>query len=258
MAQASRTSPRLEAELYALTHRGSRGDAAFYARLCSGADRVLELGSGYGRLIAKLAQPGRLVTGLEVDAALLSLARRELRRLPLAVRRAVRLIPGDMRHFALERRVSHVLLPYNGLYCLLSKRDALACFRAVHRALAVGGLFAFDVWNAEGYQQKELARPSLVEAEPIVSLYHAGRTWDVFERSRPGRAERRLDVTYRYVPRATGKALELTIRQRYFRARELRELLERAGFVVEKRYGDFSSSKFTSRSPHLIMVARAG
>src|SRR5580698_5757926 len=79
MAHARLTSPRLEAELYALTHRGTAGDAAFYVRTCSDADRVLELGSGYGRLIAKLARPGRLVTGLEVDAALLSLARRELR-----------------------------------------------------------------------------------------------------------------------------------------------------------------------------------
>ena len=257
MAHARLTSPRLEAELYALTHRGNPGDAALYARICSGADRVLELGSGYGRLIAKLAQPGRLVTGLEVDAALLALARRELGHLPLAARRGVRLIQGDMRHFALIQRVSHVLLPYNGLYCLLSKRDALACLRAVRAALAVGGLFAFDVWNAEGFQPQRVAQSSLVEADPIVTLDHAGRTWDVFERSRIGRAAQRLDVTYRYVP-TTGPALELTIRQRYYRASELGELLERAGFVVDKRYGHFSGSRFTSRSPHLIVIARAG
>jgi SAM-dependent methyltransferase len=256
MAHARLTRPRLEAELYALTHRGNPGDAAFYARTCSGAERVLELGSGYGRLLAKHAQPGRLVTGLEVDAALLSLARRELRFLPLAARRAVRLIQGDMRHFALGQRVSHVLLPYNGLYCLLSKRDALACFRAVRAALSVGGVFAFDVWNAEGFQHQNVANSSLAEADPIVTLDHAGRIWDVFERSQRGRAERRLDVTYRYVP-TTGTALELTIRQRYFRVSELADLLERAGLVVEKRYGDFSGSRFTSRSPHLIVIASA-
>jgi SAM-dependent methyltransferase len=257
MAHARLTSPRLEAELYALTHRGTAGDAAFYVRTCSDADRVLELGSGYGRLIAKLARPGRLVTGLEVDAALLSLARRELRLLPLAARRAVRLTQGDMRHFALGQRVSHVLLPYNGLYCLLSKRDALACFRSVRAALAVGGVFVFDVWNAEGFQHQKGARSSLVETEPIVTLDHGGRTWNVFERSRRGRIERRLDVAYRYVP-TTGTPLELTIRQRYFRASELGELLDRAGFVVEKRYGSFSGSRFTDRDRARSVTLAAG
>ena len=44
----------LEAELYALTHRGNPGDTEFYARRCAGAGSVLELGTGYGRLLPAL------------------------------------------------------------------------------------------------------------------------------------------------------------------------------------------------------------
>src|SRR5262249_4327605 len=55
----------LEAELYALTHRGNPGDTQFYARQCAGVGSVLELGTGYGRLLPALLGAARAVTGLD-------------------------------------------------------------------------------------------------------------------------------------------------------------------------------------------------
>ncbi|HWZ88985.1 MAG TPA: class I SAM-dependent methyltransferase [Polyangiaceae bacterium] len=248
---------RLEADLYALTHRGTPGDAAFYARFCAGARSVLELGAGYGRLVSALARARRLVVGLDCDAQLLAAAKRSLRSLPLAKGRSVRLVQGDMRSFELGQRFERVVLPYNGLYCLLTKRDALACFRAVRAALDPGGTFAFDVWNAEAFQRQPAVRTRVSDPEPIVALRHAGCTWDVFEHSRIRRVAQRLDVVYEYVPRTGGAARQIPIAQRYYRPAELRALLERAGFAVQARYGDFSGARFTPRSPHLIIVAGA-
>jgi SAM-dependent methyltransferase len=257
MARARLTSARLEADLYALTHRGNAGDAAFYERTCAGASSVLELGSGDGRLLSKLTLPGRRVVGLERDPEMLAAARRNLRRLPSDRRRSVQLLRADMRNFELQASVECVFLPYNGLYCLLTQRDALRCFRAVRAALPAGGVFAFDVWNAEGFQPEETRPANVADAEPLVTLDHAGRTWDVFEHTRIGRARQRLDVVYHYVPHEAGVSHRIAIPQRYFLADELRDLLLRAGFEVHKRYGDFSAARFTSRAPHLIVIARA-
>jgi hypothetical protein len=149
-----------------------------------------------------------------------------------------------------------VLLPYNALYCLLSKRAALACFRAARRALEPGGKLALDVWNCEPFQRAPAASGT-DDPEPIVTLHHAGRTWDVFERSRVRRAQQRLDVSYAYVPREGGQAYQIPIAQRYFLPAEISELLERAGFAIEARYGDFSCRRFSARSPQLLVVARA-
>src|ERR1700690_1308585 len=113
------TSGRLQAELYALTHCGTPGDTAFYARLCEGARRVLELGSGYGRLLSVLARPRRLVVGLELDPELLAAAKRRVRTLPPGKRRSVQLVRGDMRRFELGPGFDCAILPYNALYCLL-------------------------------------------------------------------------------------------------------------------------------------------
>jgi SAM-dependent methyltransferase len=246
----------VKAELYALTHRGNPGDVEFYGELCRGAKSVLELGSGSGRLLTALAGTKRQLVGLELDPELLALAKRNLRALPPAKRKSASVLHADMRDFELPQRFERVLLPYNALYCLLSKRDALACFHAVRRALEPGGKLALDVWNAEPFQHSP-AQTGADDPEPIVTLGHAGRTWDVFERSRVRRAQQRLDVTYTYVPRERGSALEIPIAQRYFLSREISDLLVRAGFAIEARYGDFSGRRFSARSAQLIVLARA-
>ena len=247
----------MKAELYALTHRGNAGDIAFYREVCRGAQRVLELGSGYGRMLSALSGPKRKLVGLECDPEFLSLAKRNLRMLPAAKRQSVRLVRADMRSFALEQRFERVLLPYNALYCLLSKRDALACFRAARRALEPGGTFALDVWNAAPFHLNGLGEIGEDDATPIASLKHAGRTWDVFESSRVRRTQQRLDVSYTYLPREGGTPYQIPIAQRYFLAPEIADLLGRAGFAIEARYGDFSKRRFGARSAQLIVIARA-
>lgn len=247
----------MNAELYARTHRGNVGDAAFYRGLCRGAKRVLELGSGSGRLLLALAAAKRELVGLELDPGLLALAKRNLRALPPSKRKSTRLIQADMRDFALPQRFERVLLPYNALYCLLSKRAALACFRAARRALHPGGVFALDVWNAEPFARSSTRDDAAHDdIEPVVTVHHAGRTWDVFEQSRVRRAQQRLDVNYTYLPREGGAAVRIPIAQRYYRPAEISELLERAGFAIEARYGDFSGRRFTQRSEQLIVIAR--
>lgn len=244
------------AELYALTHRGNPGDAQFYRQLCRGARSVLELGSGAGRVLFGLAGAGRRVLGLELDPALLSLARRNLRAQSAAKRRTIRLIAGDFQDFEVGERFERVILPYNALYCLLTKSAALRCFRAVRRALAPGGLFAFDVWNAAPFARGETGLLA-DDDEPVVSFRHAGQRWDVFERARVHRARQRLSVSYEYRARGDGSVLRMAIPQRYFLAAEVDELLTRAGFSVLARYGDFGGARFTARAPQQIVIARA-
>ena len=247
----------MNAELYALTHRGNPGDIAFYRDVCRGARRVLELGSGSGRMLRALASVKRTVLGLELDPEFLALAKRGLRELPLPKRRSVRLLQGDMRDFQLAERFERVLLPYNALFCLLTRSAALSCFRAARRVLEPGGTLAFDVWNAQPFQRQAAASLSEDDAEPIVTLRHARRTWDVFEQSRVRRAQQRLDVTYSYVPREGGTVIQIPIAQRYYLAAEISDLLKRAGFTIEARFGDFSGARFSAYSPQLIVLARA-
>jgi SAM-dependent methyltransferase len=224
-------------------------------QLCRGATSVLELGSGYGRMLSALAEPKRMLWGLELDRGLLRLGRDTVARLPPQSRRSVTLVQGDMQGFELGRRFERVLLPYNGLYCLLSLRAVERCLRTVHAALEPGGLFAFDVWNADRLGDDGLLPDA--DDEDLAELEHAGRVWRAFERCRRGRAAQRLDVTYTYVPGGRAAPRSQIVRQRYYRSAELFTLLGKCGFAIQDKLGSFSGARFYAGATRLVVTARA-
>lgn len=213
------------------------------------------MGSGAGRMLQALAQPGRALCGLELDPGLFALGTATVRELPAASRRGVSLLRADMRDFDLGRRFERVILPYNALYCLLTPRDVARCFRAVHSALEPGGVFAFDVWNADNFVAHE--QDGEDDEGAVMRFVHEGRTWSVFERSRLGRSAGRLDVTYTYVPSSRGAKREQVLRQRYYHSSDLLDWLERAGFRVGSKAGSFGAGRFGARSARLVVTASA-
>lgn len=255
------TLTRIQAELYALTHRGNPGDRAFYAKACSNARRILELGSGYGRLISDLLGSAtsrtstRELWGLEQDPHMLAAARRTVRDLAPSRQSLVHLRGGDMRGFDYGLQFDRIILPYNGLNCLLNRRDTLQCLKCVKRHLAPGGEFIFDVWLADQFHQDAASSAYHDDPDPILTLTHRSQTWDVFERSRLRSRLQRLDVVYTYVSRAKGTKVAITIVQRYAPAAEHRRLLEAAGLRVVATYGDFSRHRLGRNSPFLIVRA---
>ncbi len=248
---------RLESELYALTHRGNAGDAAFYAKVCARRASVLELGSGYGRLLPALAGASRDLVGLEREAEFLRAARAERARLPAKSRARVELVRGDMQSFSLGRRFERILLPYNGLYCLTSRAAQLRCFRAVRAHLEPKGEFWFDVWAADRFHEQAASSAYHDDEEPILALSHRQQVWDVFERSRLSRRRQRLDVDYGYLPRGRGPSVVIRIEQRYVLKDELESSLARAGLRLQRRFGGFDERAFRRGSAQLLACAVA-
>lgn len=245
-----------QAALYALTHRGSAGDARFYAETCRGA-RVLELGVGYGRLIPALSRVASAVVGLDLDSALLALAREQLRKLSPQCRARVSLVRGDMQRFALRQTFDRVIVPYNALYCLLTRRAALACLRTARAHLQEAGELVLDVWSADAFHRAASASGFHDDSGPIVTFRHDGQTWDVYETSSLRRSRHRIDVLYTYISRQRGTCVQIPIHQRYFTTSELFALVERAGFEAIAHYGDFTGARLTRRSEQVVLRARA-
>jgi SAM-dependent methyltransferase len=254
---------KIEAELYALTHRGQRGDAELYAGQCAGVGRVLELGTGYGRLLGPLSAAAAEVVGLDRDPELLAAARRQIRsqiRGPMRGQgRRVRLVEGDFTSFQLPGTFDRIVLPYNALYCLLGRRALLRCFARVRAHLAAGGQFLFDVWSADAFQRSTRRATRRAghrdDSNAIVSLHHRGQVWDVFEHSRLRSARQRLDVLYTYVPRSRGARVQIRIEQRYAPWAEIAALLAEAGLQVRARYGGFARERWSPRSDQLVVIA---
>jgi len=240
---------RDEAQLYALVHDGTPGDVDFYVRFCGEGKRVLELGSGTGRVARALAKSGFEVTGLESDPGMLA----EARATPCS---GLTLVEGDMRNFAFDAPFDRILIPFTGLYCLPDAGALDACLSAARAHLAPGGLLAFDVYPADEFhaesQPDDFPEDQLDHVKDIV---HEGKTLSVFERSSWEPEAARIEATYVYRAADGSTRAELTISHRYVLSKALWAALERAGLSLLGLFGSFDGAPFDSESEVMIVVA---
>lgn len=237
-------------ELYAALHRGTPGDLAFYAAACEGARSVLELGAGFGRVLNALSAP-RLV-GLELDPGLMALAPAHL------TGPNVELLVGDMRRFELGEKFDRILIPFSGLYCLLSDAEVHACFEHVRRHLAPGGRLILDAWAADEMHQETRPEDHASDRLDLAgAITVRGLGYEVYERSTWDRDAQRMDVTYLYIPDEPGPNEEGTIRQRYLLRDQIESLLTGAGLETIGVYGDFDRRPFRFEDDLIVVEASA-
>jgi SAM-dependent methyltransferase len=254
-------SPAYPAELYELIHRGTPGDLAFYRRACAGSDRILELGCGYGRVLEALSDLGPSLTGLDRDPELLALAEARCSELPREQATRIELVLGDMRSFDLSagiqdgRPFDRIIIPHSGLYCLLSEDECVECLRCIARHMKPNARLVLDAYMADHFHETSNPRDHLDERlEPVVSVEHAGIAYDVLERSHWDRPRQRLDVTYEYIPRAGGDALQGCVAQRYLLTRQLPTLLQRSGLRLVSIAGDWNGGPVVPDGDFFVAV----
>jgi len=239
------------ADLYASLHLGNEGDEEFYRAVCSGADRVLELGCGSGRLLAALADQIAELHGVDSSEAALALARRNL---PASVA----LHQADMETFDVGGGFHRVLIPFNGIYCLPDVDSVRRTFVQVEKALAPGGLLVFDGYAGDPIHEDESLEEGFDEEGEIATVDARGKRWRVFECSDYQRNAQRFMVHYRYLAEDDGEEIVVTIRHRYLRLEEALEALESAGLEPLVAHGDFDQRVYDGDSERMIITARKG
>lgn len=237
------------ADLYAALHRGNPGDEAFYRAVCAGADRVLELGCGSGRILEALVDQGGQLVGIDSSEEALALART---RLPASVR----LQRADMETFDLGGGFDRVLIPFNGIYCLPDIARVRRTFVQVEKALVPGGLLVFDGYAGDPIHEDDSFEEGFDEEGEIATIDARGKHWRVFERSEYERWSQRFTVHYRYLAEDDGEEIFATIRHRYLRLEEALEALESAGLEPLAAHGDFDQSAYDGDSDHMVVTAR--
>ena len=240
------------------------GEVEFYLELAREAEarglRTLEPGCGTGRIAIPLAREGVRIVGLDVSSAMLSRAREKSRDLANA-----EWVEGDMRDFDLGEEFGLVMIPVGTFQLLLTVEDQMSCLRAIHRHLAPGGRFAFEVENPNFVAMAEwltTKRGTLVRnprrdyRHPVTGLQV--RSWGMREfhpseqRAIGHGLIEELDDEDVMVRRIHQQPIEL----HYFFRYEVEHLLARCGFEIEALYGDVRKNEYRSTSPDFIWVAR--
>lgn len=224
------------------------GDTDFYRELALEAGgTVLELGCGTGRLLIPLARAGINVTGLDLSAAMLSVAAAEVAKEPDAVRRRITLVQGDMADFNLGRTFRFVFIAFRS-FMLLTEPDAQRrCLERVRDHLVPGGLVAIDIFDPQldrmTPDQPEddwtlLGTVKHPDSFNSVNVLAAGRSNDTVRQV--------FEETWRFTEVDPSgnvvRAEEEVLRMRWTYRYEMRYLLELCGFEVVAEYSDYDKS----------------
>jgi SAM-dependent methyltransferase len=112
--------------------------------------RVAELACGTGSLAVALAREGYRVVAVDRSEAMLQEAEKKAR----LAGSAVTFLKQDIRRLKLAEPVDLATCFFDSVNYLLSYGDLVKTFRSVHRALAPGGLFVFDMNTAAGLSSR--------------------------------------------------------------------------------------------------------
>jgi hypothetical protein len=172
-------------------------------------------------------------------------------------RARVKLLPGDMRRFALEQQFRLIIIPFRPFQHLLPVREQLDCLAGVRQHLAPGGKLIMDFFQTDAARMHD---PEFLK-EHFIAEYEmsGGRQVRLSERITAfHRAEQCNDVEMAFeVTGADGHTTRnvFAFTFRYFFRYEVEHLLARSGFRVTELWGDFDRSQLKDDSPEMIFVA---
>jgi SAM-dependent methyltransferase len=123
---------------------------AFYKSLpiASSNTRLLDVACGTGQLMAWFLERGYTVTGLDASEAMLAIARRNAGR--YAREGKADFVRADATDFRIQRGYGLVVSTFDALNHLPDRESLGSCFASVHRILAPGGCFIFDLNTEKG------------------------------------------------------------------------------------------------------------
>ena len=257
------------------------GDLSFWTRLLQRErpTRVLEIGSGCGRLTLPLARLGAAqgfsVTGLEIERAMLRRAEEHARDEAAPTRQALRLAHGDARDLdgALQRlqrlagaedaedmpAFDAILMPYGVAHHFTTPDEQLSAWRGARRWLRAGGLLAVDV-TAPDLERLLAGRDSPTPRRLDLEVSRDGRTLRRTVATRYDTATQQETLAYDYhVSEADGTVRDYRSQftMRVYFPRELALLFRATGFSMERLLGSYHGEPYSVRSPLLLALGRA-
>jgi SAM-dependent methyltransferase len=249
------------AEWYDLEHDDVTEDIEFFARqigaLGAPRARVLEIGSGTGRIAAGLALAGYEVVGVEPSAAMRARSLARLAALPERVARRISVVAGDARLLAFppDARFDAALYGLDTLAHLLTGAEREAALQAAHERLRQGGKLLIDL---------DPLGPRRLSAS-------VGRDWlqGIWQDQRSGRTLRHmlratavrddvvtiqnaLEVT---APDGTQSEISTELRLALLSREEVERAISSAGFTLEAAYGGYDGREVAPEAPRLLFVA---
>ncbi|MFQ5575649.1 MAG: class I SAM-dependent methyltransferase [Anaerolineae bacterium] len=217
---------------------------------------ILEIGCGTGRVMLPLLQQGRRVTGVDLSAAALDIARAKINGAGFA-RRAT-LYQADMRALNLPQHdFAFAFIPINTFMHCLTLPEQQSTLAGIRNHLKPGGALVVDLYHPQPQALFE-ADGRMVMANQLLDD-RTGHTvqWFVVRHLQP--EQQIQDVTFildDIDPAGAVHRRTVSFPMRYLHRFEMELLLQSARFQLQTIWGDYDQSAFDAGSPRMIFMAR--
>jgi len=232
-----------------------RRDVPFWRNLAlHTGGRVLELGSGTGRISVPLAKAGVDLVGIDRSAPMLERARKRVHRSKLAGR--VQLVRGDIRFVPFASPTfSMVMAPYGVLQSLLRERDLAATLQEVRRVLRPGGTFGLELVADLPSWQEYRKRLSLTGWRHRRGGTHV----TLVETVRQDRVRRLTIFDQEFTERRGGmrRSHRFALTFRTLSIPQMAGRLEKAGFAITALLGDYRGGPWDPRAEVWVILAKS-
>ena len=121
-----------------------KNDIEFWKKIYTknNGKKILELGSGTGRLSIPLLKEGADYTGLEISKEFCNHAKNKIKKYGFVPN----IITGDFRDFNLNNKYDIIFIGFNTFLHLLNDTDATKCFNSVKKHMHANTLFYIDIF----------------------------------------------------------------------------------------------------------------
>jgi len=220
-------------------------EGVFAREMKTKPELVLDLGCGTGKMTLELSARGYDMTGIDISAEMLDIARGE------AVRRGedVLWLCQDMTSFELYGTVDAAVCCLDCINHLTSKKQLEACFRLVHNYLIPDGIFIFDINGKYKFENVYSDRSYVMEERDALCVwqnYYNEKTKlcdfyiTLFKEGGDGRYER----------------FDECQREKMYRLDEIKSLLKKCSMELIGAYSDFDLTEGDDGSERIYVVAR--
>jgi SAM-dependent methyltransferase len=249
------------AEWYDLEHDAITEDVEFFAQQIAGLGvarpRILEIGSGTGRIAAGLALAGYEVVGIEPSAAMRARCLARLAALPERVARRITVLDGDARLLTLppDARFAAAIYGLDTFAHLLTADERELALRAAYERLRPGRKLAIDL-DPLGPRRlaesigRDWLQGSWQEERSGQTLRHTLRATDV--RDGVVTIQNMLTVT---APDGAITETTTELRLALLSREEVERAISAAGFTIEATSGGYDGREVAPDAPRLLFVA---
>ena len=211
--------------------------------------RILELCCGTGRLTLPIAKKGYDISGVDFTPSMLENAKVKAAKEGLEID----FIEADIRNLDLPEKYDLIFIPFNSIHHLYKNEDVFKSFSVVKKHLKKGGLFLLDCFNpnmqfiVDGEkEQKEIAEYQTRDGREVL----------IREIMRYENKTQINRIEWHYFINGEFDSIQ-NLDMRLFFPQELDSYLERSGFNIIHKFGDFEGKEFSDNSEKQIFVCQS-